>query len=251
MTREGAKYRAGIPGLLEAHPYSDEGGLALTECESWQSLDLRNTFPNSFYRVPAMLTTRVLSTDFRAYYAFHRRFLQQLQFGAPPRRWALKGTQHHYHLEEVLGTYPDGIVLWIHRDPARVVPSMLELVSLIQEGITGRPVRRPAMARFILRAMEADLGRAIESPASDSERVCHVLYRDLRADPIAPIREIYDRFDLPFTDEFATRMRAWQESNAHDRHGKFRYSLDDFDIDADDLSRRFAPYRERFGIPAE
>ena len=46
-------------------------------------------------------------------------------------------------------------------------------------------------------------------------------------------------------------MRAWQESNAHDRHGKFRYSLDDFDIDADDLSRRFAPYRERFGIPAE
>lgn len=247
---ENERYLAQIPGLLQAHPYSDKGAHALSECEGWMALDLRNTFPNSFYRVPAMLTSRPLSTDFYATYAFHRAFLQHLQFGAPPRRWALKGTQHHYHLEELRATYPDAIVLWIHRDPARVLPSMLELVALIQQGITGR-VNRPRLASYIVAAIEADLARVLDSPMLDDPGVVHVRYHDLRADPVATVRDVYQRSDLSFMSEFEERIRTWPERNPVDRHGAFEYSPEAFELAAEDLGRRFAPYRERFGIPSE
>ncbi len=250
-TRDGQRYHQRVPEQLRAHPYSDEGGLAMTECEGFLALDLRNTSPNAFRDVPNMLTKRPLSTDYLGNYGFHRAFLQQLQYGAPRRRWALKGTQHHYHLAELFETYPDATVLWVHRDPARVLPSMLELVSLIQEGRTGKPVDRPKLARYILAGVDEDLDRAIEDPLADDERVYHVLYRDLQEDPVAGIRAIYERYDLPFGEEFESRMRAWPENNPVDRHGKFEYSAADFDLSADGLRTRYAAYRERFAIPVE
>ena len=249
--REEEEHLAWMPGLLQAHPYSDQGAYSLSECESWLALDLRNTFPNSFFKVASTLTRRPLSTDYPANYAWHRAFLQQLQFGAAPRRWVLKGTQHHYHFAEVRATYPDAIVLWIHRDPARVLPSMLELVSIIQEAITGRAVNRPRIAAQLVPTIRADLERAMASPLAEHERVFHMRYAELMHDPPAMIRGVYERYEMAYTPAFDERLRAWPARNPPDRYGKFRYSLADFAMTAADLDAAFVAYRERFGIPRE
>lgn len=249
--RDRFRYHYENPEQLRAHPYSDEGGLSMTECEGFLALDLRNVSHGQFQPIPNMLTKRPLSTDYLGNYGFHRAFLQQLQYGAPRRRWALKGTQHHYHLSEVFETYPDAMVLWVHRDPARVLPSMLELVSLIQETRTKKVVDRPKLARYVLAGIDQDLNRAIEDPLANDERVFHVRYHDLREDPVAGIRAIYKRYDLPFSEEFERLMREWTENNTVDRYGKFEYSAADFDLSADSLHTRYAAYRERFDIPVE
>ena len=92
---------------------------------------------------------------------------------------------------------------------------------------------------------------ALENPLVDDDSVLHLPYRETMADPVAAVRGIYEHFDLPFSDEFERRIRAWPEANPAGRYGKFEYSLDDFELEADELSRMFAPYHERFGVPSD
>ena len=258
-TREGDENRRRIPGLLQAHPYSDAGGLSLTECESFFPLDLRNTFPNWFWKILAFrivgldgepVPPRPQSTDYIANYGWHRKFLQHLQWGAPPARWVLKGTEHQYHLAELKATYPDAMIVWTHRDLLSVLPSLFELLALINEGIVGK-VNRPALAAQVLAGIRAQLTSALESPLLDDDSVLHVRYRETMADPVAAVRAIHEHFDLPYSDEFERRVRAWPEANPAGCCGKFEYSLDDFELDAAELARMFADYHERFGVPSD
>lgn len=247
------------PRTLQAHPYSDAGGLALAECEGFFALDLRNTSPQRFFRIPALrivgrdgepVAPRSQSTDYIANYGWHREILQHLQWGGPPVRWALKGTQHQYHLAELKATYPDAMIVWTHRDLLSVLPSLFELLSRINEGIVGK-VNRPALGATVLAGIHAELMGALESPLVDDDSVLHLHYRETMADPVAAVRGIYEHFDLPFGDEFERRIRAWPEANPAGRYGKFEYSLDDFELEADELSRMFAPYYERFGVQSD
>ena len=109
------------------------GAQSLMECESWLALDFRNSYPNFFHR--AQMSLEVMVDDPAGNYAFHRAFLQHRQYGAARRRWALKGTEHHYNLEVVKSTYPDAHVVWIHRDPMKLMPSYLELFAMMRESL--------------------------------------------------------------------------------------------------------------------
>ena len=258
-TQIDAANRKQQPGTLQAHPYADAGSLALAECEGFFALDLRNTTPQRFFRIPALrivgrdgepVPPRSQCSDYIANYGWHREFLQHLQWGGPPLRWALKGTQHQYHLAELKATYPDAMIVWTHRDLLSVLPSLFELLSRINEGIVGK-VNRPALGAQVLSGIHAELMEALESPWLDDDSVLHLHYRDTMADPVEAIRGIYQHFDLPFSDEFERRIRAWPEANPAGRHGRFEYSLEDFELDADELTRMFAPYYERFGIASD
>ena len=258
-TRQGQESRKRQPGTLQAHPYSDAGGLALTECESFFATDLRNTFPPFFWKIPAFrlvdrdgepIAPRPQSSDYIANYGWHKQFLQHLQWGAPQQRWALKGTEHQYHLAELKATYPDAMIVWTHRDLLSVLPSLFELLARINEGIVGK-VNRPAMGAQLLAGIHTQLMNALESPLLDDDSVLHIRYAETMADPIAAVRSIYQHFDLPYSDEFERRVRAWPDANPPGRYGKFEYSLDDFELDPDELSRMFAPYHDRFEIPSD
>lgn len=258
-TREGDESRKRQPGTLQAHPYSDAGGLSLAECEGFFSLDLRNTFPPHFWRIPALrivgldgnpVPPRPQCTDYIANYGWHRKYLQHLQWGGPPARWVLKGTEHQYHLAELTAVYPDAMIVWTHRDLLSVLPSLFELLSRINEGIVGK-VNRPALGRQVLNGIHSQLMNALESPLLDDDSVLHIHYADTMTDPVATMRSIYDHFDLPYSDEYEQKVRAWPDANPPGRYGKFEYSLDDFELDADEISHMFAPYHERFEIPSD
>jgi hypothetical protein len=258
-TSEGQESRKRQPGTLQAHPYSDAGGLALTECESFFATDLRNTFPPFFWKIPAFrlvgpdgepIPPRPQCTDYIANYGWHKKFLQHLQWGGPDKRWVLKGTEHHYHLSELKATYPDAMIVWPHRDLLSVLPSLLELLARINEGIVGK-VNRPAMGASVLNGIRTQLTAALENPLIDDPSVFHLPYTRTMADPVAAIRSVYEHFDLPWTDEHGRRILAWPDANPAGRYGKFEYSLEDFDLDADELYERFRDYYERFGIERE
>ena len=242
------RFLEAIPRMIQAHPYLDMGARSLMECESWPALDFRNTYPNFFHR--AQMSLGVLTDDPQGHYAFHRAFLQHRQHGAAPRRWALKGTEHQYNLELVRNIYPDARVLWIHRDPLKVVPSYFELIAMMSEALVG-PVDRPALAAERLPATAARIDALLSDPLLDADFVCHVDYLDFMRDPSRAIREIYGRFELPFSPSFAERLGAWAGENALTRHGKWEYAMEDFGISAADVEKHFANYRERFGIPTE
>ncbi|HEY3653419.1 MAG TPA: sulfotransferase [Steroidobacteraceae bacterium] len=238
-----------IPRWLVCHPYNDMLGAGPPECERLWAMDFRSTPPSAWWRVP-LAPIGGLPQDRPAQYRIHKMMLQQLQLGVPLRRWVLKGVTHHYYFSELLETYPDAIIIWIHRDPVQTVASRFELIAQIIEGIAGS-CDRIAFAEASLEAARSSFASLATARQADDPRVNHVLYKDFTKDPVALIRSIFHKRDLPFSSGTEMRMKAWISSNRSDRYGRFSYSPDLCGLSLDALSSEFRAYRERFGIPAE
>jgi hypothetical protein len=70
--------------------------------------------------------------DQRWVYASHRRQLQYLQWKAPAARWVLKSPGHLWTLDALLAEYPDARIVQTHRDPLRVIASLVSLVTYLR-----------------------------------------------------------------------------------------------------------------------
>jgi hypothetical protein len=251
--QEVSAFCAVCPGLKVAHPYFGHGAHMLMECESFLTFDFRNSYPFELFQVPVALGDLQLSDDGLGTYAFHRALLQHLQWDGPTRRWVLKGTRHQGNIADVLATYPDAVLIWPHRDPVTLFASVMELVSVMTEGLSRGPVDRRIIGPAFLEGYRAALDAALASREIDDSRVVHLNYADVMRDHVGVVRGLYERFDINYTDEFEFRMRDWMASpqNGPDRFGKFRYSLDSFGLTAHDIESRFADYIERFEIPCD
>ncbi len=104
-----------------------------------------------------------------------------------------------------------------------------------------------AYAMRLRQAHERDQKRNHESAEVPSQFL-DVLYRDLIADPIAIVKRIYAHHGYPYSDEFEVNMKEWLDENRQHKHGKHRYSLEDFGLDAAKVDRGFEMYRSRFDL---
>ena len=65
-------------------------------------------------------------------YLFERRFLQHLQRAAGPRRWVLKCPDHLFALRDLRVAFPDARVVFVHRDPVKVLLSLCKLTEVLR-----------------------------------------------------------------------------------------------------------------------
>ncbi len=80
------------------------------------------------------------------------------------------------------------------------------------------------------------------------DRVVDVHFADTVGDPVGTVARIHDHFGIEMTDRAADGVRAYLEANPRDKHGHHDYHLSDFGLREDQVSERFAAYRDRFGI---
>jgi hypothetical protein len=236
------------PGLKTMHLIGARLPRECTEIMDHVLLSLRL---DTVYHVPSYL--RWLDRQgLRDAYAFHRRFLQQLQWRCPPRRWVLKSPDHVFALADLFAVYPDARVIMTHRDPLRVVASVASLTAALRtpfsDSVDPAEVARTVSQRWVEGAQcmaqareQADLG----------DRYLDIHYLDLVRDPMGEIRRVYSYLGLPLTEEASTRMRAFLAKNPKDRHGAHRYSLGRFGLDRDEQERQYRPYVERFQVETE
>jgi len=62
------------------------------------------------------------------------------------------------------------------------------------------------------------------------------------------VRKVYARFDLRFPEVLEERIREFLRQNPRERFGKHRYRLEQFGLDLEEETRRYAAYRERFRL---
>jgi len=238
-----------VPEFKTIHPLGAQ--LAL-ECIALMSHSFLSPRFHTTYHVPSYQQW-LESQDLRPAYMLHRRLLQHLQWRRPGERWVLKAPSHLFGLDALFATYPDAIVVQTHRDPLIVMPSVASLTSVLQGAFTDH-LDLGEIGREVTRRWAGGLERAMhlrQSGGVPRARFVDVHYHDLVADPLAVIRAIYARFELPFTDEAERRMAGHLSANPRDKHGVHRYSLGTFGLDPAELSRRFAAYREYFGVRSE
>lgn len=191
------------------------------------------------------------TTDLQPAYAYHRRFLQLLQW-RHGGRWALKAPSHLAHLAQLFATYPDARVVITHRDPLRVISSLASLMATLHR-MRSDHVDDAAMAAQIAFGFEYLVNKVAQERDSGTGagRIADVRYADLVGDPVATVRSLYTQWELPFDDAQAERIRRRIAEQAHGSDGGHRYSFDDTGLQRADLRKRFAGYLERYDIPAE
>ena len=238
------------PAQKPMHPYIDKGAFQLCEDEEVQALDFRNTYCYHFHRVPTMDHHLVVDPDPVGAFAFHREFLQHLQWNTGKTHWVCKGPSHQGSLDGLFAAYPDALCVWPHRPIGEIFDSLVTLSATIYDAITGRPTDMAPFARMLAEGLKAGLDRTMAQDLVDDPRVMHLPFREITADPLGVVRRIHERRGSAVSDAFAGRVTAWlaDPGNAVDRYGRYPYSYERLGLDRGWVEDLFADYSRRFGL---
>ena len=187
-----------------------------------------------------------LDADYAPAYEAHRRTLQHLQWHNPGR-WVLKYPKHLLSLDALLAAYPDAVLIWTHRDPAAVVPSVVSLTGFMRQSNTPDydPVRF-AREWVVIEELALHRGLATRDRDGNEERHIDVDYRSLMSDPVGTVAALCDRLGFAFDDASQQAVQQWIDDHPQDKHGVHRYTAADFGLDPDRLRARFDFYTRRF-----
>ncbi len=188
--------------------------------------------------------------DLRPTYAVHRQVLQHLQWRCPGERWVLKAPAHMFDFGALFSTYPDACIIMTHRDPLEVTASNASLTATLRSAFSDEVDPLEVGPECSRRWAEA-IGRAVgfrDQRGAPAERFLDLYYADLMADPVGAVRKVYAHFELPFPDGLEEAIRGFLRSNPKDRFGRHRYGLEQFGMDPEEETRRWAAYRTRFRL---
>ena len=82
-----------------------------------------------------------------------------------------------------------------------------------------------------------------------AEQSIDIRFADFMADEQRTLRAVYDIADQPYDDQARAAMADFMSSHPRGRHGEVIYDMADLGLDAADVGRRLAAYRDRFVLP--
>jgi Sulfotransferase family len=183
-------------------------------------------------------------------YRTHKRLLQQFQWKGPKGRWVMKSPHHLFDLEGLIDAYPDAGLIWTHRDPVSTFSSLASMVAGLQKAIGGGGDKQ-AIGQGVFDLWSVAMARATkvrESNPAIEARIIDLAHRDVVHDPKGAMRRIYERFDVPFSDDYAARIEHFLTAHpAASRLGKHKHSAEEYGIDPGAVHERLADYYARFG----
>jgi hypothetical protein len=186
-------------------------------------------------------------------YRFHKRFLQHLQHQSPQiGRWVLKCPDHIFALGALRAVYPDAGVVFVHRDPLAVLPSVARLTEVLRRPFTRRvdkveigrqdSDRWLAATELMIRAAD---GESFERP------ILHIHYKNLVSEPLETVGLLYQHFGRTLDPCAAARISQLVEAKPNGGYKTRRSGLEEYGLDPVVERERYLRYTERFGIQPE
>lgn len=234
--------------MLQRHPIAPTRP---EQCNMLNDWSLIHQALLAYYEIPTYREW-LLNTDYRPAFEAHRRTLQHLQWRTPGQ-WVLKYPKHLIALQVLLETYPDARLVWTHRDPAVVLPSVASFTGYIRAGNSSDfdPVRYgrewAAFEEIVLLR-----GLAVRNGLADAgSRIYDLHYHDLMRDPVGSVERIFSHFDMPFDDDSRRGVEEWVAAHPKTEHGRHEYTAAQFGFDPEQLRERFAFYIDQFDVAPE
>lgn len=228
------------------------------ECTEITGHAFRSLRFDTTYRIPSYRAW--LETDAAGHlpaYQLHKRFLQHLQHRDAARdlrqRWVLKCPDHLFALAALRAVYPDARLVFVHRDPVRVLLSVAKLTEVLRRPFS-RHVNRIEIGRQE-RERWLDGAERMIAASDDPEwkqPICHVHYLDLVSDPARTVGSVYRHFGTILPEAVAAAI-AWA-STAQPNGGygsSYRCRFEEYGIDAAAEREKFRPYMRYFGVTQE
>ena len=189
----------------------------------------------------------LLDHGMRQGYEFYKVQLQLLSWLRPTKRWILKWPYHLWHIDTLLKTFPDAIVIILHRDPLEAIPSVCSLAALARASFC-ESIDTAALGRFWLDYNEAALRRSeIVRKNVRANQIIDIHYSDLTKDPQSVIENMLNQIDLATDKPWLNVLGISQKMKAA-KQRKHQYALSQFGLTADMIRGRLAGYIEKFEL---
>ncbi|MEM1111502.1 MAG: sulfotransferase [Pseudomonadota bacterium] len=247
MSGELQKMKALNPVVTTMHPF---GSTLAEECTAIFTYSLRTIGMETIAFTPSY-GQWLDDDDMSPAYDIHQKTLQALQQPQPTEHWVLKSPNHLGYLPTLMATYPDARVIWTHRDPAKVLPSLASLNCAMQMPLT-QHCEPERVGNYWADRMESMIGRATAFDASASEGWCyHLQYGELIKDPMAALSAVYTHFGASMSTLHERRIAAWMEQKPQHADGIHAYDSADFGWSKASLQERFKHYQQRYAVATE
>jgi hypothetical protein len=219
------------------------------ECSEITAHVFRSLRFDTTYRVPTYRSWLDRDGHLPAY-RFHKRFLQHLQNLQKhdgSGRWVVKCPDHLFALEAIRAVYPDARLVFVHRDPVKVLLSVAKLTEVLRLPFTRR-LDRGEIGR-------QESGRWLHGTeqmiAAGDNAIHHVQYNDLVADPMGTVAKLYQHFDIPLAPATASAIGQYARQRPNGGYGPRAYRFEDHGLDAGAEREKFRGYMMHFGIQPE
>lgn len=198
--------------------------------------------------------------DQRPAIRWHRRVLKYFQIAEKEaeggdedyslRRWVLKAPTWLGDLEPLLETYPDAMVVQVHRDARTSLTSASSLytklygimsddVDMKRIGARNRKMWTDFAGEGIrVRRKYRDRDEGNGKDKDKPSRFVDVQFADLVKDPMAAVKKLYGQLNLDLSSQAESDMRAFLDVGfGTKKHGKHKYNPADFGFEEDFASQ--------------
>jgi hypothetical protein len=218
------------------------------ECSEITAHVFRSLRFDTNYRIPGYRHW-LDQADHLPAYRFHRRFLQHLQQQAPGGRWVVKCPDHLFALDAIRAVYPDARLVFVHRDPVKVLLSVAKLTEVIRRPFTRQldphEIGREESARWLEGTRQMI---AVGDDAGLPEPVHHVQHTALVTDPVGTVAALYRHFGLVLAPGVAAAVERYAGARPRGGYGPRDYRFADHGLDPAAERDRFRDYVRRFEI---
>ena len=187
----------------------------------------------------------ILAQDLEPMYAYQKRQLQMLNWRNPGERWTLKAPAHMWSLPSILKAFPDAGFVWCHRHPVPVVASINSMNNQVMKMYGGdcSHMDQAAIGRAVMEwyAMSLERGLAAREKLP-AELFVDCSQQELTEQPMAVLERIYDKFDLPMTEQARAGLQAHIDANPKGKHGRHQYDLASYGLTEQEVLDRFDFY---------
>ena len=186
---------------------------------------------------------------------YERNFFTMLDAYAPAdSHWINKAPSYALYFGAIFDEFDDARVVVTHRNPAKNAPSIARLLESAAlpfdvEGSFDKHAFGQMTTEFWGLTWERPLAYRKAHPERERQ-IIDAVYSDTFADPIAMVRKIYEKFEMDVTPEFLERMTAYLADNKQGKHGRHRYSNEEYAIDTEALKTRYRDYFEKYDFTA-
>ena len=216
-------------------------------------MDFASVIPIVSYYVPTYSNWLYNEVDYRPVYETLRQFMMLLQWKVPRSPWIHKSLYSMHYIDAFLDAFPDGRVIWMHRDPLDAMASGVKLVQLAA-GPSSDTVTPQQLAADIARASVWQHDRSVdvqERGVIPPERLINVKFRDFVKDHVSTVGRIYDHFGMKLESEVEKTMREYVGEKPAESHSRYAEDLAAVGIDSAEYRKKFARYQQYFDIPNE
>lgn len=243
-----AQQDAVLPYMKAMHEFSPDH---VSEDIELQAIDFSSYLIEWMAMVPRW-RDYYLDQDQSGTYAYLKKALQALTWLKGPNRWVLKCPQHMEQLKVLHHTFPDATIVITHRDPVASIQSAITMSCYAARVLRTR-VNADEQAEYWIDRYRRLLSRCVrDRDTLPEESVIDVYFHELMNDTDNVLRRIYDKADLPLTDQALADLHAFLDAHPRGKHGRVVYDLRrDFGLEPAAVRKQFDFYFERFPVKVE